>query len=504
MSNVIEDVFGSDWGSDIELRNEISDAIKQSDGKEAKTAGKPAAKAAAQKKKASPSRAHSDSEPDIQPSKGAEAVGSDSDHRPTSSRRRSSSKRDESPIPSRRSSGKNPDEEEHNSDARSDEVASSDEDREAERRRRREKKRRISRESSRKAKRAKKEKRAAPELEGDSEQDQEQHEDEVQARPGRKRKRAQSKREEEEQGQEPEPEPKPEKPKTEFERVMDDAKALRRPRAKEVDGLAVTDDCLAFMEKMMKARDDDMRAYRSNKPALGKLKMLREVELMIMKTSHREIFLDNMLLTVIKKWLDPMPDGTLPNLAIRQSLLQILTDMPVDNDWIERLESSQGLGKVIHFLATKDTNAPNRRMAEKLMMKWSRVVYQNNANFHDLLEEYARPDNGNRIPTEGVAAERRNALNQLRTFKSSRQKLESIKPFPGKERAQVLAAVPRPSPMLYTTLAESEAVNHKAVRGGRVAKAMNRKVSKTIMDLRRNNKRGSARASRPSINGRDR
>ncbi|KAI0563616.1 Transcription factor IIS [Gracilaria domingensis] len=500
MSNVIEDVFGSDWGSDIELRNEISDAIKNSDDKDAEPepslSTKPSSSTTPSQREKTPSApVDSDSPPsDAKPSKHFSPDNSDSERRPSSARRRPTSKRSSSPVPNRRSAGRRSDED-NASDVQS-EAASSGDDRDGERRRRREKKRRLKQGSSRNTKRVKRERRSSPELEGDSE-------DDVPTERRRRRRSSAAKQVEEEPVEEPEP--KPEKPKTEFERVMDDAKAYRRPRAKELDDNIVRTQCLDFLEKMMTARDDDVKAFRNGQPALSKLRMLREVELMLMKTSHREMLLDSMLLNVMKAWLDPLPDGTLPNVAIRKSLLQILSDMPVDNDWIDRLESSQGLGKLIHFLATKDSNPTIRRVAEKLMMKWARVVYRNKANFHDLLEEYARPDDGNRIPTEGVAAERRHALNSLRSFKSTRQKLESIKPYPGKERSQVLAAIPRPSPMLYTTLAESETVvSQRSMRGGRGGKGTSRKVSKTISDLRRNNKRASARASRPSINGRDR
>lgn len=297
--------------------------------------------------------------------------------------------------------------------------------------------------------------------------------------------------------------PEPKKPKNAFEKAVEENKALRRPRRKEVDPAKIEADCVQFLERMMKARDDDIKAYKAGKPALNKLKMLREVELMAMKVSYREQLLDNMLLAIIKAWLDPMSDGALPNVHIRQTLLQILSSLRVDSDWVERLESSQGLGRLIHYLSIHDDHPPNRRIAEKLMMKWARPVYQTNANFHDLLDEFDKPDEGRRAPKEGVASERRAARETVKHFMSAQDKLRAFKG--GKDDQQVLAAIPRRTPFLFTTLAEgTTSIDDKQIREMRNTKARNKKVNRTMSTLRRANKNRSARAAKPSLNGRGR
>eukprot|EP00177_Eucheuma_denticulatum_P008496 GFKZ01015455.1.p1 GENE.GFKZ01015455.1~~GFKZ01015455.1.p1 ORF type:complete len:496 (+),score=144.58 GFKZ01015455.1:552-2039(+) len=306
-------------------------------------------------------------------------------------------------------------------------------------------------------------------------------------------------------GLEEDEEEKPKKPLTEMEKALEANKALRRPRKLELDPAKVESECVAFLERMMAARDDDMRSYKRGKPALEKLKMLREVELMVMKVSHREQLLDNMLLAIIKAWLDPMPDGALPNVQIRTSLLNMLSSMRVDDDWVERLHGSQGLGKVIHFLSRNDDHPPNKRMAEKLMMKWARPVYQSNSNFHDLLDEFDRPDGGRKAPKDGVASERRAAMETVRHFKTTQERIRSFKSKTGSERGdeQVLAAIPRRTPFLFTTIAEgSTSVDEKQMREIRSAKARNKKVNRTMSTLRRANKNRSARAAKPSLNGR--
>ncbi len=68
----------------------------------------------------------------------------------------------------------------------------------------------------------------------------------------------------------------PKKPKNAFEEALAAGKAMRRPRKKEMDPAKVEQECITFLERMMRARDDDVRSYKKGQPALAKLKMLRE------------------------------------------------------------------------------------------------------------------------------------------------------------------------------------------------------------------------------------
>lgn len=55
---------------------------------------------------------------------------------------------------------------------------------------------------------------------------------------------------------------------------------------------------------------------------------------------------------VLKAWIEPMPDGTLPNSRIREFVLRLLHQLPVDcalEDRKEQLKRS-GLGRVVMFL----------------------------------------------------------------------------------------------------------------------------------------------------------
>lgn len=295
-------------------------------------------------------------------------------------------------------------------------------------------------------------------------------------------------------------EPKPRK-LSEFEKIKEHNKSLRLPRKREIDHDVVESECLAFLERMMKARDDDTKAYKKGLPALEKIKMLREVEMIMMKAQHRVYLLDNMLLPVFTAWLDRLPDGTLPNVQVRTTLLTILLELRMDEDWVNRLEQSQGLGKVVHFLRRNESHEPNKRIAEKIMNKWAREVYKTDSNFHDLLEEFDKPEIGHRAPKDGVAAERKAAWRTVQRMETTEQKLQKFKKEDDQD-TRIMAPIPKPTPFLFTTVAESSSMaDERSSREIRSTKK-NRKVNRTMSNLRRLNKRSNAQGARPSVNGR--
>lgn len=300
---------------------------------------------------------------------------------------------------------------------------------------------------------------------------------------------------------EQEMEQKPAKKKSQIETELEKVKAGRRSRGKEMDPQMIENESVAFLERMMKARDDDLRSFKKGQPALEKIRMLRDVEMMMMKIQYREYLLDNMLLSVFRAWLDRLPDGTLPNVQVRSTLLKILLDLPMDEDWVDRLESSEGLGKVVHFLSRNEDYEPNKRIAEKIMMKWARPVYKMSSNFHSLLDEFDKPEDGHRAPRDSVAAERKAAMRTVRRLKTTEEKLKEFSS--NNDKSRVMASMPRPAPFLFTTVAEgSSVVDDKVEQEVRSNRAKTKKVNRTLSNLRRLNKRNMSRGTKPSINGR--
>lgn len=142
-----------------------------------------------------------------------------------------------------------------------------------------------------------------------------------------------------------------------------------------------------FMARLEVAAEEDAELNRQSKPAINKLKMLPALISVLSKRQLQQEFLDRGILSVLKNWLEPLPDGSLPNMTIRSALLKILTDLPIDVELYDRREQlkKSGLGKVIMFLSRTDEEATaNRKLARDLVDKWSRPIFQKSTRYEDL------------------------------------------------------------------------------------------------------------------------
>ncbi|KAK6947361.1 Transcription factor IIS, N-terminal [Dillenia turbinata] len=136
-----------------------------------------------------------------------------------------------------------------------------------------------------------------------------------------------------------------------------------------------------FMAELEVTAEEDAELNRQGKPAINKLKKLP------LLTELQQEFLDHGVLTLLKNWLEPLPDGSLPNINIRAAILKILTDFPIDLEQYDRREQlkKSGLGKVIMFLSRSDEETTaNRKLAKDLVDQWSRPIFNKSTRFEDM------------------------------------------------------------------------------------------------------------------------
>lgn len=86
---------------------------------------------------------------------------------------------------------------------------------------------------------------------------------------------------------------------------------------------------------------------------------------------------------MLKQWLEPLPDGSLPNFNIRRDILGILGKLPISSDHLRE----SGLGKVVMFLykSPKETKE-NKAIAQELIQTWSRPIFKLSLSYSDLAE----------------------------------------------------------------------------------------------------------------------
>ncbi|KAH7510850.1 hypothetical protein ACOSP7_003197 [Xanthoceras sorbifolium] len=141
------------------------------------------------------------------------------------------------------------------------------------------------------------------------------------------------------------------------------------------------------MAELEVTAEEDAELNRQGKPAINKLKKLSLLTEVLSKKQLQQEFLDHGVLTLLKNWLEPLPDGSLPNINIRAAILRILTDFPIDLEQYDRREQlkKSGLGKVIMFLSKSDEETTsNRKLAKDLVDKWSRPIFNKSTRFEDM------------------------------------------------------------------------------------------------------------------------
>ncbi|WVZ15019.1 hypothetical protein V8G54_012585 [Vigna mungo] len=132
----------------------------------------------------------------------------------------------------------------------------------------------------------------------------------------------------------------------ENDKEINDLFQLGRKRKRNPRNLVeITLSVIKVMSEFKVAVQDSVDLNRQGKPAINKFKIL-SLFTDILSEKQQE-FLDNGLLTVLKNWLEPLPDGSLPNLTIRTKILKILNDIDLEHrNRREHLKNS-GIGNTV-------------------------------------------------------------------------------------------------------------------------------------------------------------
>ena len=98
------------------------------------------------------------------------------------------------------------------------------------------------------------------------------------------------------------------------------------------------------------------------------------------RTHLQQAILDNNLLEGVKRWLEPLPDKSLPALNIQRQLFAVLESMTIDTISLKM----SGLGRVVVFYSlSKRVETQIRRSAEHLIEVWSRPILKRSASYRD-------------------------------------------------------------------------------------------------------------------------
>lgn len=106
---------------------------------------------------------------------------------------------------------------------------------------------------------------------------------------------------------------------------------------------------------------------------------------MICRRHFHEVLLDNEVLISVRRWLEPLPNRTLPSPNIRKALLEVLKTIPIET--VHLRES--GLGRIVNFFGQRLGELDDiRRLANELVANWSRPIIQRSALTTDDSEQH--------------------------------------------------------------------------------------------------------------------
>ncbi|CAL0311787.1 unnamed protein product [Lupinus luteus] len=246
------------------------------------------------------------------------------------------------------------------------------------------------------------------------------------------------------------------------------------------------------MAELEVTAEKDAELNMQRKPAINKLRKLPLLTEVLSKKQLQLEFLYHGVLTLLKNWLEPLPDESLPNISIRTAILPIFNDFPIDLEQYDRREQlkKSGLGKVIMFLSKSDEEiSVNRKLAKDLLINGytvfkpekrtcvSQPVFNKSTRFEDM-----RNVEDERVPYRRPSVK---------------------KPRPGQSSSRQLTSRPEATPLDFVIRPQSK-IDSEEIRAQAKAASQDQqrmKMNKKLQQLRAPKKK-QLKARKSSVEGR--
>ena len=182
--------------------------------------------------------------------------------------------------------------------------------------------------------------------------------------------------------------------------IMAAVNKMKRKKRTAKKQTELEDEAKTFISKMDNAADDDEQAFKAKRPATKKLMMLGVVVEMLTRRDMIRLLLDMDVLASCKRWIQPLTNGQLGNVTVRQRIIQSIGNMTGEQGIASNDLKRSGIGQTIMMLYKHKSETPNmKRDLKKLIEQWSRPIFQKSGNMKDL--EHAH---STRRTTQGVAS----------------------------------------------------------------------------------------------------
>ncbi|KAI5191138.1 transcription factor SPN1 [Nematocida sp. AWRm77] len=132
-----------------------------------------------------------------------------------------------------------------------------------------------------------------------------------------------------------------------------------------------TKEAKDLVRQLNTAAETDMALNKAGKPAIEKFLLLDTVYSRLMNRKLHENLLDAHVLSALKKWLEPLPDCSLPPDEVKKKVLEVLAHFHPETEHL--VES--GVGKIVLFYSKSPyEKKPIQRQARELVLKWIEVA----------------------------------------------------------------------------------------------------------------------------------
>ena len=179
--------------------------------------------------------------------------------------------------------------------------------------------------------------------------------------------------------------------------------AKKKKESKKLPELEM--EATEFLKDMDAAADADDENIKNRKPATKKLVMLPKVLEMLARKDLQRSFLDLDLLGVLKRWVQPLPSGSLGNVTVRKSIFEAISSMTGENGVNSSDLKRSGFGKVTMALYMhKDETTQMKKLLKSLIDQWSRPIFQKSGDMRDLEKIQARRSMNEALARSGASS----------------------------------------------------------------------------------------------------
>jgi len=209
-------------------------------------------------------------------------------------------------------------------------------------------------------------------------------------------------------------------------------KRKRRPKDEDFHANQETLQAMKLLIKEMKdASRNDWIANKNKQPCIHMMSMCdRVVAELSKKLLHRDYLDQCDLLSALRDWIHPLPDGSLPPLNIRSEIYRIIDKLQLhkeeslqstlqenedktheqdDNDDV--LNNRKGFAKILMLLwSHKDETEENKRLLRKIMTCWIRKLTGANVTHGEVREEQMNSHKKNEILQRNEALKKKKII----------------------------------------------------------------------------------------------